>query len=242
MRVSFVSVGAAVALVLFGVAAAGPRVQPTTASAPSAYARAEAETIRTHLQEVLSDPRYASHKTFRQWLMEKLARWKGPDLPQGVKTVILWVVMIWCILTLLAIFAHFVWTIWLLVRPQRSSATAELPGGSEGYDNASFEQLWERSAELARSRAFRAAVGVLLVALLRGLDTLKVLHFHKSKTNGEYVREYPSQRVGRRDFVQFIAAFERNIYGGSDVAGPAYDTLSTLARQVLSDVSQKPQI
>ena len=36
-----------------------------------------------------------------------------------------------------------------------------------------------------------------LVALLRRLDALKVLHFHKSKTNGEYLREYPGQRAGR---------------------------------------------
>ena len=47
---------------------------------------------------------------------------------------------------------------------------------------------------------------------------------------------------GRREFVQFIAAFERTIYGGFEVAGPTYDTMSTLAKQVLSDVSQKPQI
>jgi hypothetical protein len=80
------------------------------------------------------------------------------------------------------------------------------------------------------------------MALLRRLDALKVLHFHKSKTNGEYVQEYPSQRAGRRQFVQFITTFERDIYGGSNVAGPTYASMTTLAKQVLDDVSQKPQV
>jgi hypothetical protein len=211
-------------------------------SAPADYARAEAETIRTHVQEILSDPRFAPHKTFWQWLREKLVRWGGPHLPEGVKKFIEWVVILWCILTLLAIFAHLAWTIWLLVRPQRGAPGSELPAGAEDYENASFEQLWERSAELARHSAFRAAIGVLLVALLRQLDALKVLHFHKSKTNGEYVREYPGQRAGRLEFVQFVAAFERNVYGGSPVAGPTYATMTTLAKQVVSNASSKPQI
>ena len=73
------------------------------------------------MQEILSDPRFASHKTFWQWLGEKLARWEGPHLPKGAKRFIFWAVMTWCILTLLAIFAHLIWTIWLLARPQTSS-------------------------------------------------------------------------------------------------------------------------
>lgn len=210
--------------------------------ARSDYARADAETIRTHVQEILSDPRFTPHKTFWQWLREKLARWEGPHLPKAVTKFIERVVILWCVLTLLAIFGHLAWTIWLLMRPQRDSLGSELPASAEDYENAPFGQLWERSAELARRGAFRAAVGVLLVALLRQLDALQVLHFHKSKTNGEYVREYPSQRAGRREFVQFVAAFEQNIYGGSPVAGPTYATMTTLAKQVLSNASSKPQI
>jgi hypothetical protein len=206
------------------------------------YTRPDAETIRMHVQKILAEPRFATHKTFWQWLKEKLARWEGPRLSEGVKKIIFWVVLAWCLLTLLAIFIHLGWTIWLLVRPPKSSPGATLPAGSERYENASFEQLWEHAAELARAGSFRAATGVLLVALLRRLDSLKVLHFHKSKTNGEYLREYPSHDAGRHSFAQFIATFERSIYGGSEVAGPAYETMSTLAKQVLSDASQKPQI
>ncbi len=109
------------------------------------------------------------------------------------------------------------------MRTRRSSSFGNVPPGWPGPE--SF-----------------AAIGVLLVALLRRLDALKVLHFHKSKTNGEYVREYPGERAGRREFVQFITAFEHSIYGGSEAAGPTYDTMTILAQQVLRDASEKPQI
>jgi hypothetical protein len=237
-----ISVGVTLALMLLGSTAAGPRVRTASASAPADYARADTETIRSHLEDILSDPQFAAHKTFWEWLTEKLRRWGGPHLSPEWGRFIAWAVAAWCLLSLLAILGDLAWTIWLLARPQRSSVAPELPGGSEKYETATFEQLWERSAELARAGQYRIAIGMLLLALLRRLDALKVVHFHKSKTNGEYVREYPGQRTGRREFVQFIAAFERSIYGGSDVAGPAYDTMSTLAQQVLRDAPEKPQI
>jgi len=224
------------------VAAWEPRTETTRGVPARGYERAEAETIRTHLQEILADPRYAPHKTFGQWLMERLARWGAPRMPRGMREFFFWFLLIWCLLTLAAILAHLGWTIWLLLRPQRSSPAAKLSEDAAQYETASFEQLWERSAELARAGSFRAALGILLLALLRQLEARKVLRFHRSKTNGEYVREYPAQLTGRREFVQFVAAFERTIYGGSDVTGPTYDTMNTLARQVLSDASPKPQI
>jgi len=258
VRRSWLILGAAAILALSGAAAGGPDTRTMDGSRasrprfeggissirtpPAVYARADTETIRAQMEKILADPYYAPRKTFGQWLREKLLRWDGPHLPKWLTSFLYHAVLLWCILTLLAIFAHLAWTIWLLVRPQQDSPAAALSGGPEDYETASCEQIWERSAELARNGAFRDASGVLLLALLRRLDSLKVLHFHKSKTNGEYVREYPSQRAGRREFGQFIAAFERHIYGGSDVGRPAYDTMTTLAQQVLGNASEKPPV
>lgn len=242
MRSRVINLGAVMALALLGAAACDARTRATADSAPADYVRADPGAIRAHLQDILSDPQYMPHKTFGRWLAEKLSRWEGPRLPRGLKKFISRAVLFWCLLTLLAIFGHLVWTIWLLVRPQRGSPAAALPGSEENYENASPEELWERSAALARAGAFRAASGVLLVALLRRLDALQVLHFHKSKTNGEYLREYASQRGGRRQFVQFLTAFERSVYGGIDMARPTYDTMTTLAQQVLNDASEEPPV
>jgi hypothetical protein len=208
------------------------------------FERADAQTIRDHTRQIVSDPRFAPRKTFWQWLGEKLSRWDRPDVdvPEWVKMAAGCAVITWCVLTLLAILAHAAWTIWMLVGPARHRA-AEAPGESSNlYESASFEQLWERARALAATGAFREAAGVLLVALLRRLDTLKVLSFHRSKTNGEYVREYPGHRAGRPEFMQFVATFERTIYGGLEVPGRTYDAMSHLAKQILDNVSQSAQV
>jgi hypothetical protein len=235
---------ALIALIALGTAAAtaGAPAQTTVSPAPGDYARADAQTIKTEVQRITSDPRFAPRRTFGQWLAQKLRNWDGPHLSPGARIFIVRVVAIWCLLTLVAILVHLSWTIWLLVRRGTSRTLPESSLDSEEYEGASFEQLWERSSELARAGAFRRATGVLLMALLWRLDALKVLSFHKSKTNGEYVREYPSRRAGRQEFLQFVALFERSIYGGRDVAQPAYDTMTTLAKQVLSHASQSAQV
>jgi len=210
----------------------------------SRYERADAPTIKTCTREILADPRFAPRKTFRQWLNEKLSKWDRPDITvsDGVERFILWAVVSWCVLSLLAILIHFAWTIWIAVRRPKSAAIGVPHEGAELYEQLSDEQLWRKSQELAGQGAFRQAVGVLLIALLRRLEGSSVLRFHTSKTNGEYLREYPSDVAGRSQFTQFIGLFERSIYGGLDVAGPTYETMNSLAQRIVSDVDQRPQI
>ena len=208
------------------------------------FERADAQTIRDYTRQIVSDPRFAPRKTFSQGLGEKVSRWDRPDVnvPGWVKMAAGWAVITWCLLTLLAILAHAAWTIWMLVGPARHRAARESGDDSNPYESASFEQLWERAQALAATGAFREAAGVLLVALLRRLDALKVLSFHRSKTNGEYVREYSGHRAGRPEFMQFVATFERTIYGGLEMPGRTYDAMSHLAKQVLDNVSQSAQV
>jgi hypothetical protein len=208
----------------------------------SQYERPDAQTIKDHTRQILSDPQFAPRKTFAQWLQEKLRRWDRPDvrLPRGIGTFLLWAVIAWCLLALLAIFIHFLWTIWVLVRRPQISG---IPLGAEGsvlYERWSFEQLWQKSQDLAQRGAYRDAAGVLLLALLRRLDASRVLRFHTSKTNGEYLREYPGQAPGRSQFAQFVAAFERSIYGGLEVPKQTYETMNSLAERIVGDVVPKP--
>ena len=228
-------------MIVFGVATTTGLGSATPASLPSAnYPRTDVDTIRTCTQEIVAHPRFAPRMTVRQWLIEKLGRWDAPDmdLPEGVGTFLSTVITIWCLLTLVAILAHFVWTIWLFARPARTRTGDGLGGGSEAQEITSPDELWLYSQRLAQTGAYRGAVGVLLVALLRRLEAMKVLSFHKSKTNGEYVREFPAQRAGRQEFAQFVMTFERSIYGGLDIRGQTYDAMNSLARRVIDDVSK----
>jgi hypothetical protein len=232
------------ALALAVAALVSLRAAAPAQAAAGGYERADAQTIRDGTREIVSDPRFAPRKTFWQWLGEKLLRWDRPDVdvPEWLKEAAGWTVITWCVLTLLAILGHAAWTIWMLAGPARRRSAGALGDDADAYESASCEQLWERAQALAGTGAFRAAAGILLVALLRRLDALKVLSFHKSKTNGEYAREYPDDRAGRREFTQFIAAFERSIYGGREVPGRTYEAMSQLARRIIDSVSQNAQI
>ncbi|HSW02439.1 MAG TPA: DUF4129 domain-containing protein [Sedimentisphaerales bacterium] len=206
------------------------------------YERPDAQAIKDHTRQILSDPQFAPRKTFAQWLQEKLRRWDRPDvrLPRGIGTFLLWAVIAWCLLTLLAIFIHLLWTIWVLFRRPQTSGIPLEAEGSVLYERWSFEQLWQKSQDLAQRGAYRDAAGVLLLALLRRLDASRVLRFHTSKTNGEYLREYPAQSPGRSQFTQLVAAFERSIYGGLEVPRQTYETMNSLAERIVGDVVPKP--
>jgi len=206
------------------------------------YERPDAKTIKDHTQQLLSDPQFSPHMTLRQWLAEKLKRWNRINihLPRGIATFLFWAVTVWCVLTLLAIFAHFVWTIWMFARRPKSQGAAAGRDGSKLYERMSFEQLWGRSRELAQRGSYRDAAGVLLLALLRRREASRVVRFHASKTNGEYLREYPGQTPGRPQFAEFVATFERSIYGGLEVPRQTYETMNSLAERIVSDVVPKP--
>ncbi len=230
---------------LVAVGAAWAAVVPVAAASADRtfqYERPDAQTIKEHTRQILSDPQFAPRKTFSQWLLEKFRRWDRPDvrLPRGIGTFLLWAVIAWCLLTLLAIFIHFLWTIWVLFRRPQVSGFPLGADGSVLYERLSFDQLWQKSQDLAQRGSYRDAAGLLLLALLRRLDASRVLRFHTSKTNGEYLHEYPAQSPGRSQFAQFVAAFERSIYGGLEVPKQTYETMNSLAERIVSDVVPKP--
>jgi hypothetical protein len=207
----------------------------------SQFDRAEVETIRMHTRQILSDPDLAARTTFWQWLGGKFSKWEKPDfkLGSGWTKFILWVLIIWCVLTLLAILAHLIWTVRLLVWP--NSHRQNTMGGSshEPLKNMSLEELYKRVQKLAEKGAFAEAISVMIVALLRLLDSVGTIRFHESKTNGDYVREYPSDHVGRSEFRQFVLIFEQAIYGRLHGERQTYSQMNSLMEQIRNCVTQK---
>ena len=212
--------------------------------AADTYQRPDAQTIASLADEIASNPQFRPRTTFAQWLKGKLGRWNRSrlKLPEGAGDIIMFVLMLWCILALLAILAHLGWTIWLLTRSGGGRSARGSNRDLPADEITSSDRLWERSRELAGAGAFRDAIGVVLLALLRQLEALEVVSFHKSKTNGEYVREYPPNLPGRGAFQDFVSVFERTIYGGLPVARPTYETMVSTAQRIIDDVGQNSQI
>lgn len=206
------------------------------------FERVDAETIKMHTHQILSDIRFSPRKTFWQWLIEKLSKWEGPRLGLGTgwAQFVLWAVIIWCILTLAAILIHLIWTILILIPSKAGSSRFRRHLGIESLGSKSFEELLKIAQELAGNRAFREAVGILMLSLLRWLDSGSLIRFHESKTNGDYIREYPTAHPSRKDFKKFVIAFERTIYGGLQVDGQVYRQMNVLLEQIRNHVNQRP--
>lgn len=206
------------------------------------FERVDAETIKMHTRQILSDVRFSPRKTFWQWLLGKLSKWKMPrfSLGRGWAKFLLWFVTFWCILTLLAILIHLVWTILILMSSRVSSSRFRRLAGRESLGTKSFEELCKIAQELAGKRAFREAIGALMLALLRWLDSGSLIRFHESKTNGDYIREYATAHPSSKDFKKFVLAFEQTIYGGLQVDGQAYQQMNILMEQIRNHVTQRP--
>ncbi len=207
----------------------------------SAFDRPNVETIRMYTRQILSDPTLASRKTLWQWFKEKFGHWDRPRLAlgSGWATLIWSVVLIWCILTLLAILAHLIWTLRLMTGPNRRRQNATAGPGSEPVRIISFEELYKIARELAAKGAFSEAISVMMVALLRLLDCASVVGFHQSKTNEDYIREYPSGIGGRNEFRQFVVVVERTVYGRFPCDHQTYWQANSLMERIRNCVTRK---
>jgi hypothetical protein len=207
------------------------------------FERPTASAIKAELQGILADPHFAPRKTFTQWLAEKLSSWERPRLPEGLGLILLMIVTIWCVVTLLAILAHLVWTIAVMARRHGRSASMRGPRFRAGTEHElDYGQLCERMRGLAERGMFRDAVGVMMLALLRWLDGFDLVSFHHSKTNGDYVHEFPEANPSRQEFRQFVLAFDLIAYGGAECGPDAYGQMSSRFEQLLNHASEEPQV
>ena len=211
--------------------------------AGSGFDRPDAETVRTEVQSILDDPRYAPRKSFIQWLLEKLrgpGRGSGTSWFGGPGEVVFWIVFGWCVIALLAILGHAVWTVVVMVRARsRSSDPDALSAGSARDRPKSYKDLNKQMRELAGRGAYREAIGVMMVALLHRLESADLLRFHQSKTNGDYVREYPPQQPGEEDFRRFALDFDAAVYSAALCDRHVYEHINNTFEQIVSDVRKR---
>jgi len=209
------------------------------------FDRPEATAIRAEARSILSDPRYAPRRSITQWLLEKLSDWKPPDMQWlgELSPIVLWVVVIWCVLALLAILAHTIWTFATMFRGARRSSDLDVSlAGGRGRGALSYRELHGLMVSLAERGAFREAIGVMMVALVRWLENAGVLRFHHSKTNGDYVREYPSHLRSREDFSQFVAAFDSLIYSGASCGREVFRRMNAMFERTIDHARERSKV
>jgi hypothetical protein len=207
----------------------------------SQFDRAEIETIKMHTRQILSEPSFSPRKTFWQWLREKFSKWKGPkfNLGPGWAKFIFSFIVIWCVLALIAILIHFIWTICLLIRSNKHSTYVKGGLGHERVKIKSFEEMYKIALEMAKNEKFNEAISLMMTALLRWLNSMGVVRFHESKTNGDYIREYTHIHAGHNEFNKFVSLYEHTIYGGLRGSVKTYQQMSSLMELIRNYVTQK---
>lgn len=207
---------------------------------PAAYERPDAQTIRAETRRVLSDPRFAPRWSFWDWLGEKMGGGYTPRPAPGFVTFLGWVLRILGALAILAILALVVWAIlvawqgWAR-RPARGAARSH----ADVVRTASLDKLFEMMRRAVARGDYSEAASLMMIALLRWLSNRKIVHLHDSKTNGDYVREYPVELQSRDLFRRFVLAFDATVYGGRACGHQDYQTLDTLFHGIRSDADKK---
>lgn len=222
-------------LVLFFMATETHARDMAVADEPSGrFARVESERIHAETRDILSQERFTPRKTLWQWLAEKLSRWEGLDLEasSGWTRVLYWVVVIWMLLALVFILGHLIWTLTTMFGGRRAGKSLAADDLAVHRQTLSLEELREQMRRFAEKGLLREALGVMMSVLLRWLDAARLVRYHNSKTNGDYLTEYPSAHPGRDDFQEFSLRFDRLIYGGGPVASVSYDRMNALFEQV----------
>jgi hypothetical protein len=203
------------------------------------YDRPDAQSIRDEAREVLGDARFRKRASLmdaiRRWLSD-LLRGLDAGLPGGMATVarvLFWLLLGGCAAVMVAVVVLLTRMLIGVVRQGRGARMDLLRAGPVHFaESVTYEQLAARIAELVRSGAFREAVGLMMAALVLWLERGELLRFHPSKTNGEYVREYPPQRPGRGEFRQFAVALDAVTYGSGRCDGDDYRRVARLFQQV----------
>jgi len=216
-----------------------------SAPLPPPPARADAAVIKAEISDILSDSKYAAHRSLLDWLAEKLRslRPDGIRLPREASAVVFWLVVAGCSVLVIALLVHVALTL-RLSWGWRVPAAAGLSGprlGSDADYRRPFDDLDGLCRRLASEGRFREALGIMMLALLRRHDDLGILRFHRSKTNGEYVREYPREHACRDDFRRFVLAFDLAVYGGRISPQNAFYQMNTLFQRMIIDAGKKPE-
>ena len=176
---------------------------------------------------------------FLDWLGSLLHRIPSPDLDLGWTSgwgrFLFWFIAIWCGLTLVAVLVHLGWRLTTLARERRASpgAAGSLPRFA-ALATRSDEELQALRERLVAEGKFRDATSVMMVLLLRRFHATHLVRLHESKTNGDYVFEFPRSRAERAEFRQFVGLFDGTVYGAAECDRDLYRRMETLYEACLS--------
>ncbi len=231
---------AALAMGLWLQAATSSAQTRDTPQRDGSFERPSRELVVREVRGVLSEPRFRPKKNLWQWTMEKLSSWSGADswtLPKWT-AIVFWIFSAWCLLALIAVLVHICWSALRLLPRPRLGAGLSARRASE-RDEADFGRLQQEMEQLAAGGNYRDALQVMLLALIRRLADMGILGFHRSKTNGDYLREFPRDHDDWDRFRRFVIASDTLLYSAAGCGADQYQRMHEVFEGIRNSVEQQ---
>lgn len=211
---------------------------------PGSYQREAREAVeevlaRREFAHLHADP-HGGFRAFLEWLRDAWRRTGAAldSLPRWA----FWLIVAWMVLTLVAIVAHLVYTLVMLLRGSSRAAlrrgTAERHQGELfGVRDLEFESVYERARDLLAEGNWGEAVRYLYVAAILWLDRTGRIAFRLSKTNWDYLRELRSDPQRHAQFRRLTERFEATVYGAERPSGDQCQTVASVVEGLVHEVA-----
>lgn len=223
--------------------AAGGATAPPHAQ-PSRYHREAREAVeevlaRREFAHVHGDPE-GGLRALLEWLRRA---WRRVDAAlHRLPAWAFWLIVAWLVLTLVAIVAHLVYTLVMLLR---GSSRAALRGGTAGRHEGElfgvrdleFESVYERARALLAEGNWREAIKYWYVAAILWLDRTGRIAFRLSKTNWDYLRELRPDPERHAQFRRLTERFEATVYGGERPSGAECESVASVVEGLVHEVA-----
>ena len=198
-----------------------------------------AARVQQAVDRVYARPEFqpARRSGWSEWLLGQLGRalhWIGERVDwlrglQETAPVVFWLIIVWLVVTLVALLGHLVWT---AVKVARMGEDQPTPGAGPARQKPRSAADWEaEAARLAAEGRLREAAAALYQSLLLRLDGLGVVRFDSSKTPGDYRREARKHPEAAQALGGVLRLFEPVAFGGRDLDAEGWERLRAAAAQ-----------
>ncbi len=189
---------------------------------------------REAVAQVLTQPEFRrvhdESQSWGEWLMEKLkalVSWLGNKL-WALPAWLSWLIVIWMLLTLVAILAHLVYVVISQIGagPGRRLDPRRAKGRIYSVRKENFDAVLAEAQRHIEAGDWMAAVRYFYVAAILWLDRHGKVHFREFKTNHDYIRELTPHAGAQSLFRTLTRSFDLAVYGGQP---PSQDTCRAMA-------------
>ncbi|MEN6449118.1 MAG: DUF4129 domain-containing protein [Thermoguttaceae bacterium] len=200
---------------------------------------------RSAIKEVLAQPEFGDLRADPSALSRQFIEWLS-SMTHGIASAIgmlptwlWWLIVVWMIVTLVAILAHLLYTLVIMLggvsRSSHRAARRGHPGQLLGVPELEFDSIYEEARRLLADGDWLAATKYLYVAAILWLDRQGAIVFRLSKTNHDYIRELRTRVAIQAAFRRLTGCFEPIMYGGQPASMSNSEDMAKMVEGLLHE-------